>query len=184
MPKKARATIREKNPTTKIVDAVVSADELGAILADPPLGDRWLRQMADEGFLSMAGRGRYHLAASVRGYIARIRETEVERARDSSTSRELFEAERARKLKLENDKREALLVETPDAIAAIDAILGQVRTALASIAPRYTEDVAERRRLEDAIDAVLSDLADRLDQAGAALATGRDPLEADAAAVG
>lgn len=172
---------RKKKPaaaTRKPEAQTVSAAQLARVLADPPFSDRWLRELSDRGFLVKAGRAQYELAASVQGYIRFVRETEVAAAQDTATSRELYEAERARKLKLENDQREALLVETPDALAAIDHIFGEVRTALAGIAPRLTEDVAERRRIEDGIDIVLNELSTKLDQAGTALQEGRDPLTA------
>lgn len=184
-PRKA-ARVREKKRSKKTAaqlvpveaPASISAAELGAILASPPFGDRWLRELADKGYLVKVGRARYDLAKSVQGYIRFVRETEVTAAVSASTSREAFEAERARKLKLENDQRQAMLVETPDALAAIDHIFGQVRTALAGLPARITEDVAERRRIENAIDATLADLSGRLDEAGAALREGRDALAA------
>ena len=103
---------------------------------------------------------------------------EIERRDHADSSKEKFEAERARKLKLENDLRERLLVEMPDAVAAMDYILGEVRTDLAGIPARMTEDVAERRRLEDGINEILAGLARKLDEAGSAIQEGRDPLEA------
>lgn len=155
---------------------------MARVLADPPFTDRWLRELADQGVLVKAGRAQYDLARSVRGYIRHIRETEVKRAQDASSSREQFERERARKLQLENDTRVGMLVETSDAMGAIDHILGMVRTSLAAIPPRAApDDLSQRRRIEDAIDAVLADLATRLDQAGAALQAGLDPLDAGSA---
>lgn len=154
----------------------VSAAELGAILASPPFSDRWVRELAEKGYLVRAKYARYDLAKSVQGYLRFVRETEVKAVETAATSREAFESERARKLKLENDQRQALLVDTNDALAAIDHIFGQVRTALAGLPPRITEDVAERRRIENAIDATLADLSGRLDEGCAALREGRDAL--------
>lgn len=160
---------------------LVSSGQLGAVIG---VTERRVQQLEAESIFTNQGRGRskrFQLAAAVQAFLAKSEMDARSAYMDASTSREQFEAERARKLKLENDTRESLLVETPDAIAAIDRIFGEVRTALAGIAPRFTEDVAERRRLDDVIDAVLTDLATRLDKAGAALQEGRDPLEADAA---
>lgn len=155
----------------------ISAKMLGSLLG---ITERWVRELETQGFIVKVGYGKYDLAESIQGYVRYVRESEVAKHEEVPNSRDLFEAERARKLKLENDLKDNLLVETPDAMAAIDMIFGEVRTALAGIPARLTEDVAERRRIEDGIDQVLSDLADRLDKAGSALAEGRDPLEADA----
>lgn len=184
---KRSATFREKKakkkppemPSGKDAPTTVSAAELAAILADPPFSDRWLRELADQGYLVKAGRGTYELAASVKGYVRYVLETEVRQASEPTGSREQFEAERARKLKLENDTREALLIETQDVLAAIDHIFGEMRTALSGIAAKATDDVSLRRRIDDAIDGILTDISRRSDEAGAALQAGRDPCETD-----
>ena len=160
---------------------LVSSAQLGSVLG---VTERRVQQLEAESIFQNVGKGRskrYHLADAIQAVLAKSEADARRAAQDASTSRELFESERARKLKLENDTREALLIETPDAIAAIDRIFGEVRTALSGVAPRFTEDIAERRRLDDVIDAILTDLAARLDQAGADLQEGRDPLAADAA---
>lgn len=160
---------------------LLSSSQLGAVLG---LTERRIQQLESESVFVNVGKGRSKRFRLDHAVQAMVRKSEIEAqeaAASASTSRELFEAERARKLKLANDQAEALLVETPDALAAIDRIFGEVRTGLAGIPPRFTEDVAERRRLEDAIDAALAAIAGRLEQASAALQEGRDPLGADAA---
>lgn len=165
--------------TDQSPNTIVSAARLGEVLG---IGDRWVRELADQGFIVKAGYGEYALEASVQGYIRFVRESEVGKVSDTAArSRELFEAERARKLKLDNDTREALLTETETAIVALDIIVGTIRTGLSGVAARVTDDVAERRRIDDEIDTVLRDLAGKFEQAGAALREGRDPLEAEAA---
>ncbi len=175
--KKPAKTPQKKQPPAG--PETVSAAKLGAILAAPPLGERWLRKLADEGYLVKSGRAEYELAASVQGYIRRIRETEVERQVGQQNARAEFETERARKLKLENDEREGILINTRTATAAVDFIVGVVRTELAGVPPRASEDVATRRRIENAIDDVLRALAKRLEKASAALSEGRDPFDTD-----
>lgn len=158
---------------------IVSSSELAAVFG---LTERRIQQLEAESVFTNVGKGRskrFVLSDAVQAMQRKSEMAAAEAAQSASSSREMFEAERARKLKLENDQREALLVETPDALAAIDAIFGEVRTALAGIPARYTEDLAERRRLEDAIDTTLADISGRLDKAGTALAEGRDPLAAD-----
>ena len=163
----AAATIREE----------ISVKKLAAILG---IGERWVQQLERQGVLKKAGHGRYHLAESVQSYIAFKVKSEVARAVPEETDAgERVKAERARKLRLENDEKELLLVQTPDAVAALDAIVGPLRADLAGVPARVTSDVVLRRQIEDAIDSVLRGFADRSAKAGADLRAGRDPLAAD-----
>lgn len=157
---------------------LVSSKQLGEVLG---LTERRVQQLEAESILINVGKGRnkrYRLADAVQAVLAKSEADARAAIADASTSREMFEAERARKLKLENDKREALLVQTPSALAAIDVIVGHVAGALEQLPSQLSEDVGERRRIENVIDNVRADLARRLEQAGAALEEGRDPLEA------
>lgn len=181
-PKKAAPPqLATKKPPKRASDngppEIVSGAVLSALLADPPFTDRWLRELADRGFIVRAGRGLYDLKKSVQGYVRFIRETEVAAA--TTPERGGLDAERTRKLRLENDEREGRLVDTGLALNAVDAIAGMIRTDLAGLPARISEDVTIRRRAEDAIDTVLAGLADRFTKAGAALEQGRDPLAAD-----
>lgn len=161
----------------KAVHEEISVKFLAQVLG---VTERWVQQLEKQGVLTKTGRGRYDLAASVQAYIAFKVESEVARVTPEVTSPgERVKVERARKLQLENDERERRLVQMPDAVAALDAIVGPLRADLSGVPARVTDDVAERRRIEDAIDAALRGLADRFGKAGRALRAGRDPLAAD-----
>jgi phage terminase Nu1 subunit (DNA packaging protein) len=140
------------------------------------VSERWVQQLESQGVIKKSARGRYPLAASVQAYTKFKVESEVARAAPVETSAgERVKAERARKLKLENDEKEARLVDTRDALAAIDAIVGSLKAGFAGVPARVTDDVALRRRIADANEAVLRDLAKRSREASAALRSGGDP---------
>lgn len=156
-------------------------DEISVKLLAGVLGvtERWVQQLEKQGVLKKKGRSRYDLAASVQAYIKFKVESEVARAvPEQSNPGERVKAERARKLKLDNDEKERRLVQMPSAVAALDAIVGPLKADLAGVPARVTDDVALRRRIEDATDAVLRGLADRFAKAGRDLRAGRDPLSA------
>lgn len=142
------------------------------------IGERWLRQLSDQGVMTKVKYGVWDLPSSIQGYVRWRLESELKHApAPLGSPKDDFERERARKLKLENDQKEALLIETADVLAAIDHIVGDIRTGLAGIPARFTRDLGERRRLEDEIDNVLEQLADRFEHASACLNAGRDPSE-------
>ena len=159
----------------------VSSSELGAVLG---LTERRIQQLEADGVFRNVGNGRskrFVLSVAVQ---AMVKKSEID-ARDAEapagSSRDQFEAERARKLKLANDERERLLMETELGVAAIDFIVGMMRTDLSGVPARVSEDVALRRQIQDAIDTVLGGLSDRLTKAGDALSQGRDPSDTDEA---
>lgn len=155
----------------------ISTENLGRVLGLTP---QRIGQLTQTGVLSKLGHGRYSLPAAVQAYVAYKVENESRRAAgDSSNPGDAVKMERARKLRLENDEREHALVDTSDAIAALDAIVGLLRADLAGVPARVTDDVPLRRQIEHAIDAVLGGLADRFRQVSADLRAGRDPDAAD-----
>lgn len=153
---------------------IVSTAKLGAILG---LGDRWMRELAEKGYLVKTGRGEWKLPASVQGYQRFIRETEVEKQLGDRNARAEFETERARKLKLDNDEKENLLISTALAVSAVDFIVGDLRTNLAAVPAKVSDDVVERRHIESVIDDVLEAIADRFQRAADLLGQGRDPFD-------
>jgi phage terminase Nu1 subunit (DNA packaging protein) len=157
-------------------DDEVSIAKLGDVLG---VGERWVQQLEAQGVLRKSARGRYPLAASVQAYTKFKVDSEVARANpEETTPGERVKAERARKLKLENDERELHLVAMPSAVTALDVIVGPLKSGLAGVPARVTDDIALRRRIEDAIESVLWDLADRARKASVALRQGRDPYSA------
>ena len=154
----------------------VSAAHLAAILASPPYTDRWLRELANKGYLVKSGRGEYELGSSVQGHIRYIREMELG---SGVSSRAAYLAERARKLKLDNDEKENLLISTELAVSAVDYIVGELRTNLAAVPAKVSDDVVARRHVESVIDDVLNAVADRFQRAGELLRQGRNPFDDD-----
>lgn len=152
----------------------MTAAELGSVIG---VSARRVQQLAQQGIFEKDGRSKYPLAASVKSYIDHKLKSEIAKRDVVTTADEAVKIERARKLRLENEQTERSLVPMAAAVAAIDAIVGPVRSDLAGVPARVTDDVGERRAIEDAINTVLNGIADRLRKAGQALRSGRDPLQ-------
>jgi hypothetical protein len=137
------------------------------------VGERRVQQLATGGWIKKP----YTVVGVVQGYIRFLQDEQRKGSRGSKD--DAVKDERARKLRNENDKDERITLRTDDAIAALDAIVGPIKSELAGVAPQVTDDIHERRRIEDAIDAVLDQVAKRFDKACADLLAGRDALEAE-----
>jgi phage terminase Nu1 subunit (DNA packaging protein) len=155
----------------------LSSGELGAVLG---LTERRVQQLEDDGILINVGSGRSKRFVLADAVQAMLLKSEMDaRQPDEGSSRAKFEAERARKFELANDEKEGRLVPTEIAVAAVEHIVGMMRTDLAAVPARITEDVALRRRATDAIDTVLGGLAKRMAKAGDAVRSGIDPGDTD-----
>lgn len=165
----------------------IRADALALLLG---LTTRWLGKLREQGVLKSRNHGHYLFADSIRSWGDHREAAGYERARkefsggasfsdDAPVSAgERVKFERARKLQMENDATALITVGTPDAISVVDWIVGRMRTRISGIPSKTSEDVATRRRLENAIDAELHALSSDLEKAGRALAAGKDPNEA------
>ena len=79
-------------------DQTLSARELGSLLG---ISDRMVRELAERGQVSRAGRGRYHLAASVTAYCTHLRGIAAGRGGDDQVA--TLSTERARLAKEQAD---------------------------------------------------------------------------------
>jgi len=138
-----------------------------------------VNQLAAEGIIEKTRHGHARLGSSIRRYIDYCVERATIKGRSvRSTWGERVKTERARKLKLENDVRERILVSISDVATALDVIVGPLKADLAGVPARVTDDVILRRRIEDGIESVLRDLANRFRKASGAMREGSDPYSA------
>ena len=141
---------------------------------------RWIGILIDRGFFVRTKRGRVDLWSVITGWARYQVEIKVQELAPSiaGSADEEVKRERARKLKLENDTHERTLIPMTEAMAAIDIVVGRMRTNIAAVPARVSDDVALRRRVESAIDGVLQKISDDLDSICAALEEGSDAIEA------
>jgi hypothetical protein len=119
----------------------------------------------------------FTLDGVVQGYIAFLKADQRRSSQVRANSE--VQRERARKLWLENEEKEAHLISIESVIAAVDDIFGSVRGAVAGLPSRITTDPVLRRHFEVEFDAVLQGLAERLQQNARALRAGVDLAEAN-----
>ena len=159
--KRARQDISQSAASAKVVgaDTMVSTKAAAEILALTP---RRLQQLVSEGALASAGRGRFRLGPLVQSYAGHLRK-QLEEAREDDSD-DAIRFERARKLRIENDREERLLIETEEAILPV----------------RATRDMDLRKKLEKDVAGILERTIERLGKRLAALQAGDAAFEADA----
>ena len=138
--------------------ALLTTDQAAKLLMKS--GER-IRQLAKEGWIERQGppgNARYYLLDVVQGYI-RFRDDEDRRQTKSAAASRVSDA-RAREIELRNAQREARMIETDEALAAIDALVGLFLTLLSGLAARCTRDLQVRRVIEGAVFDIRNQLAD------------------------
>lgn len=130
---------------------LISTTDLAGLFSVSP---QRVRDLAREGIIPRAssnggnrGGGLYPFGESVRGYLAFVNRTPKTAGKDALI------AEQTRKLRLENDTREAEICDTVAVIALADAMIGAVESEVADFPKRATKDRELRARLEREIDA-------------------------------
>lgn len=126
------------------------------------IGPERVRQLSKDGWIPKVGRGRYPLAGSVQGYISFLKD-EQRRASKVAADSEI-KLERARGLKLRNDRDEGRLIEVEEALGTLDEIVGELRTGIAAVPARVTRDLDFRDQIEKEIDACFARISKRLER--------------------
>ena len=153
------------------------AATVGQILG---LTSRRVTQLVADGVIKRSTRGKYSVAAAVAGYIKWLQAAQQRNAPSEARER-LIEA-RARSIELQNEEREHRLIDTDEAIAALDEFVGIFSTELDGLPARLTRDLEERKTVREAVDAIRNRAADKLAQRSAELRTNGSiemPVEED-----
>jgi hypothetical protein len=159
-----------KKPVTTDNDPPFTIERVARLL---DLTDKRLYQLATDGWIPRP----FTWDGVVQGYIKFLKES-LRRPTKAGADTEV-QRERARKLWLENEEKEAHLVRIESAMAAVDDMFGSIRGAIAGLPSRVTTDPVLRRHFEDEFDAVLQGLAERFQQNASALRAGSDLAEAN-----
>ena len=136
---------------------------------------RRLRQLAADGHIPPAVKGRYPVVGIVRGYTQFLREG-IERSTESNAGASLASA-REREIRLRLSQREADLIDMSDVEAISKHITDILRTELAPVPDESTDDPGMRAKIRAEIDSIFYRHDKRWQAALAALRAGRDPLD-------
>jgi phage terminase Nu1 subunit (DNA packaging protein) len=139
---------------------------------------RRVQQLADEGFIEKAGRGRYYTLSVVQGYIRFLREKSQEKNQNQHANR-VADA-RAREIELRNAKAEHETIEFVEAEAVFLELAGMLKSELTGLGARVTRDMPMRKKIEAAIDDVFSRAAARTAETLKALRETGEVVDTDA----
>lgn len=136
-----------------------------------------IRQLIAEGYIAKTGRDRIVLEVAVQGYL-RFRNDDNRRSSKSASASRVQDA-RAREIDLKVAEREGRLVDIVEHIDLFAEVFGALKAGLAGVPARLTRDMSFRRKIEQEIDDVLRQCADRFEQASADPGNAGQAAEAD-----
>lgn len=155
----------------------VSTEDLAEILG---VTARRIQQLAGAGVLRRQSHGEWVLPESVQSFMEHRLQSEIRKAnRGVAAGADRLKEIKARREELKLAREERELVPLADALFAMDQVAGTLALEVNNVPARYTRDLDERDRLQAEIDAVLSTVADRIAECGAALRADRDADQAE-----
>jgi hypothetical protein len=146
---------------------MLTAGALGALFG---VSRKWIEKLAEDAVIERAGKGRYPLGPAVRGYLAWLKSDQRRGSRTAADGR-LRDA-RAREIELRIAERKRALIETDEALATLDEIIGAIRAEASGLPASLTRDLDLRDRIEAAIDDMFARAAARFEQKAVALRAG------------
>jgi phage terminase Nu1 subunit (DNA packaging protein) len=152
-------------------DMLVAASVIGSFI---DVSAERVRKLAEEGVLPREGKGRFPLRACIKAHAAWSRDEARRGSRTASQSR--VSDARAREIEIRVAKEEHRLIETEDALGALDEIIGTLRSEASGLPARVTRDVALRRKVESEIDDIFRRASARFERAAVDLRQGGEAL--------
>jgi phage terminase Nu1 subunit (DNA packaging protein) len=143
---------------------VITGSSLAAILG---LTARHVADLGDRGVVKRDAAGGYRLHDSVKSYVAFVKADNKNRTKTVSNRR--LQDARARGVEIKNAKEERRLIETGEALACLDEVVGPLRSDLDGLPAMVTRDLAVRRKIEGALAEIFKRNSARLAAQAAAL---------------
>ena len=134
----------------------VSGEELAALLN---VDVRTIRNLAAAGTITRIDRNQYPLAESVRSIIAAAKKSSKSNALEREQT--AIMAGKRKMLELRIAQEEGRLIEVSEAEGVLDEIIGTFRAGLDALPARITRDVALRKTIRTACEAILTAASDK-----------------------
>jgi len=128
---------------------------------------RWALKLVKDGFIKKNAQGKYEVGAVVSGYVASLKSDKADDSKKTADS--AYNSERLVKLQMSNAKDANDLIEIGEALAAMENLVGLVRSEITSIPARVTRDMTERRKIDEIVNDGLSRITKQLEKEAGAL---------------
>lgn len=138
---------------------------------------QWFLRLVAKKYIPREDRGKYNLVSAVRGYIRYLKDEERRASKSAAASR--LTDQRALEVEERRQERNRTKIETDEAAAVLDDVVGIYRAAYAGLPAACTMDLALREKIEAYVNATQDRVEAELRRRLAALRSGRGAVEAE-----
>jgi phage terminase Nu1 subunit (DNA packaging protein) len=111
---------------------------------------RWIQQLAKDGWIKPAGRGKWPLVGLVQGYIDFLKDENARKTKAAGNSE--LQRVRAREIELRIAKEDRSVIDLDEAIGAFEILCGEFNSIISGLPARITRNSRERQRIEAICD--------------------------------
>lgn len=156
--------------------ATISGSEAAKLLMLE--SERRIQQLAADGYIERAERGRYFTVSVIQGYIRFLKDTARNNTENASANRQ--RDARTREIEQRMALADHRLVELSEVESVLDEVAGILRAGFNGFPAQMTRDIPMRKKLEAGIDGIFKRAAARISETIAALGTSGEVVDADA----
>lgn len=131
-----------------IVEARYAAEMLGMTL-------QRLRQLVKDGFIEVEGRNQYRVDKVSLGYVKFLKDEERRTSKSAGASAISMKKAELVDVQIEERVGDLKRQAIEQALLAVDAVIGPLKSDMYAIAPRVTRDLALRKKIEAEVERVL-----------------------------
>ena len=136
---------------------------------------RRVQQLADEGVIRSETRGTWNAIECVPAFHAhRIAQVEQAVTKRTGSAADRHVNAKARAVELRTAREEAVLIETEEAQAVVEELVGTAKAGFGGLAARVTRDLTLRATIEEEVDAIFDRLGAQYRHRAAELRRGVD----------
>lgn len=126
-----------------------------------------ISQLVKAGVIPREGPNAYPLVGSVQGYIGFLKDEEKRNSKSAAAGQ--VQAARARQIEFQTAREELKVVDTEEALAVCEDVLGALRAGLSAFPDELTRDINLRDKAEQIIDRILTEVSATFEQRAQAL---------------
>lgn len=151
---------------TPAIEALIGLGEVAKLTGYSTV---WILKIVKQGYIPKSESGKYRIIDVVQGTIKFL--TEAKKLVTKTVAASRVQEARANQIELSTSREAGELMEVNEALLLVDRVVGGLKVELVGLPTSFTRDRAERFKLNEMLDGILTRCADRLERETGTLKT-------------